>query len=154
MAGRGFAPGPAERKTGHRKPEEPRTIINFEPGIQPELPDSIEWPGRTREWWQMWADSPLSDNFMSTDWDFLLDTALLHASVWGDGDFGKLPELRIRVAKFGATPEDRARLRIQFADADAADGGRGAAVASARARRPALVLAFPGTETTENTPGS
>ncbi|WP_443701391.1 phage terminase small subunit [Prescottella equi] len=32
--------------------------------------------------------------------------------------------MRLRVAKFGATPEDRARLRIQFAAADEADGKR------------------------------
>jgi hypothetical protein len=68
----------------------------------------------------MWAESPLSATFGQTDWDFLLDTAILHASYWS-GDMGAAAELRIRVAKFGATPEDRARLRIQFAEADERD---------------------------------
>lgn len=33
-------------------------------------------------------------------------------------------ELRLRTAKFGATAEDRARLRIQYAAADEADDKR------------------------------
>jgi hypothetical protein len=68
----------------------------------------------------MWADSPLSTEFTSTDWSELLDTALLHARVW-QGELKYLPELRLRTAKYGATPEDRARLRIQFAQADEAE---------------------------------
>ena len=65
----------------------------------------------------MWAESPLSADFTETDWDFLLDTALIHARYWM-GTMSLAGELRLRVAKFGATPEDRARLRIQFASAD------------------------------------
>lgn len=59
----------------------------------------------------------------ATDWSFLLDTALIHARFWS-GDPSVAGELRLRVAKFGATLEDRARLRIMFADADKADGGQ------------------------------
>lgn len=113
-------------------------VITAEPVAQPPLPEfdvsvtikgklvsrSFEWPERTREWWQMWADSPLSAEFTATDWSELLDTALLHARVWGYGEVKLMPELRLRVAKFGATPEDRARLRIQFAAADEADDKR------------------------------
>ncbi|MCK7676347.1 hypothetical protein [Corynebacterium pygosceleis] len=72
----------------------------------------------------MWKDSPQAEHFGSTDWNFLLDTALLHAQLWGNGDTSVMSELRIRVAKFGATPEDRARLRMQFAEADEADARR------------------------------
>jgi hypothetical protein len=68
----------------------------------------------------MWADSPLSDDFTSTDWSELLDTARLHAAFWF-GDNSVAAELRLRVAKFGATPEDRVRLRIQFAMAKNAE---------------------------------
>ena len=119
MAGRGPAPKETGRKV-RRNAGAQMTTITFVPGEQPELPDDIPWPDRTRDWWAMWAESPLSDTFGQTDWDFLLDTALLHASVWS-GDMSAMAELRIRVAKFGATPEDRARLRIQFADADERD---------------------------------
>lgn len=55
------------------------------------------------------GESPLSTEYTETDWSFLLDTAYLHALYW-KGDFRVAGELRLRVAKFGATPEDRARL--------------------------------------------
>ena len=42
-----------------------------------------------------------------------MDTALLHAELWA-GNAACASELRLRVAKFGATPEDRARLRMSI----------------------------------------
>jgi hypothetical protein len=43
--------------------------------------------------------------------DYLLDTAVLHAEFWlGDRSVEASP--RLWVAKFGATPEDRQRLRL------------------------------------------
>lgn len=135
MAGRGPAPkDPAKRARRNTDPT-PTTVLRFEEAEQPDLPDAIPWPDETRAWWSMWRDSPQAEHFGSTDWSFLLDTALLHADLWGNGDMSKLPELRQRVAKFGATPEDRARLRMQFADADAADSKRPATGSSARERR-------------------
>jgi hypothetical protein len=62
----------------------------------------------------MWAEHPIAETFTDSDWSFLLDTALLHGAYW-TGDLKLGAELRQRVAKFGATPEDRARLRISFA---------------------------------------
>jgi hypothetical protein len=119
MAGQGPAPKQTGRKVGHSKAQG-MTTIEFVRGEQPELPENINWPERTQQWWAMWAESPLSATFGQTDWDFLLDTAILHAAYWS-GDLSAAAELRIRVAKFGATPEDRARLRIQFAEADERD---------------------------------
>src|SRR5690625_2470011 len=122
MAGRGPAPKPPHRRAGH-SPKDPIAlrVIHAEPVDQPDLPaltirddgelTSINWPDVTREWWQMWADSPLSAEFTATDWSELRDTARLHALYWL-GDKSVAAELRLRVAKFGATPEDRARLRI------------------------------------------
>ncbi|MEU7642502.1 hypothetical protein AB0C11_41990 [Streptomyces sp. NPDC039016] len=62
----------------------------------------------------MWCESPQAEYFSPTDWDFLLGTALIHARLW-NGEASAAAELRLRVAKFGATPEGRARLRMQFA---------------------------------------
>jgi hypothetical protein len=59
--------------------------------------------------------------FTETDWSFLIDTAVLHAEYWL-GDLGVAGELRLRVAKFGATPEDRARLRIAVSEHDGTPG--------------------------------
>lgn len=143
MAGRGPAPK-ANRVRRNSDPIGLRVIV-AEPVSQPDLPTllirddgdlvPIDWPDVTREWWQMWADSPLSSEFTATDWSELRDTARLHALYWL-GDKSAASELRLRVAKFGATPEDRARLRITFAQADEADGKRTKAPgATSRARR-------------------
>lgn len=135
MAGRGPAPKDPRRRVRRNKQEtDNSTVIQFEKGEQPDLSPDWDWPDETLEWWKMWADSPLSEHFMATDWSFLHDTAMLHARYW-QGDIGVAAELRVRVAKFGATPEDRARLRIQFADADDADGASREARSDTRARR-------------------
>lgn len=134
MAGRGPAPKDPRRRARRGNSEIDPTIIEFEKAPQPELSAEWDWPDETLEWWSMWAQSPLSEHFMATDWSFLHDTAMLHARYW-QGDISVAGELRVRVAKFGATPEDRARLRIQFADADHADGGQRSAGQSARERR-------------------
>lgn len=137
MAGRGPAPKDPGRRARANKDPMALRVIHAEPTEQPPLPDftvqvevdgqltsqEFVWPARTREWWAMWGGSPLAAEFTSTDWDYLLDTALLHARFW-NGDHKVAPELRLRVAKVGATPEDRARLRIQFAQADEADEKR------------------------------
>ncbi|HET6634691.1 MAG TPA: hypothetical protein VFH77_06650 [Streptomyces sp.] len=110
---------------------EPPDLPPFKLRVDGELVE-VPWPERTLDWWEMWKRSPQAEHFSSTDWDFLLDTALIHARLWS-GEASAAPELRLRVAKFGATPEDRARLRMQFAQADEADGKRPAG-ASAKKR--------------------
>ena len=137
MAGRGPAPKDPSKRVRRNSDPVALRVIKADPIAQPELPEfdmqvevdgelasrRFNWPERTREWWRMWNESPLTDDYTQTDWDFLLDTAFLHAQFWqGDTKLGS--ELRLRVAKFGATPEDRARLRIQFAQADEAEEKR------------------------------
>lgn len=126
MAGRGPAPKPRDQRARRNAEPLPLRTYIVETADQPELPEfmptGLAWPAQTRAWWGMWAESPLSDDFTISDWTFLLDTALLHAAMWL-GDTKVAAELRQRVAKFGAPPEDRARLRITFAAADEADGG-------------------------------
>ena len=130
MPGKGIAPkDPSNRARRNAEPV-PMRILPRLVASQPELPEFLvesdaglepfRWPEQTRDWWQMWADSALAVDFTSTDWSELLDAALLHARVWS-GELKWLPELRLRTAKFGATPEDRARLRITFAQADEAE---------------------------------
>lgn len=149
MAGRGPAPKDPSRRARSNKDPIGLRVITAPPVEQPALPEfdlqveingevvaqRFEWAPRTREWWQMWGDSPLSAEFTATDWSELLDTALIHSRYW-QGDVKMASELRLRVAKFGATPEDRARLRIQFAQADEAEDRRGRpSGGSARERR-------------------
>ena len=82
----------------------------------------------------MWRRSPQADVMIESDWYFLLDTALMHDAMWSKGQWTLAAEVRLRVAKFGATPEDRARLRLVFADADEKDAKRPPAASAARER--------------------
>lgn len=124
-------PSSRSRKSNANKAQAQLKVLEFKPTKQPELPtvmvekdgDLVEftWPAATVSWWAMWRDSALAAEFTSNDWSELLDTALLHARFWR-GNMGLAAELRRRVAAFGATPADRARLRITFAQADITEG--------------------------------
>lgn len=121
MAGRGPAPKQPGTRARRNKTPEVR-VLQAKNARQPQLPKirGLTWPAQTRAWWKRWGDSPLSDEFGDTDWGFLLDTAVLHAQYW-QGNLGVAGELRLREAKFGATPEDRLRLRITYEQADEAE---------------------------------
>jgi hypothetical protein len=113
-------PSHPSRLSGHRR-HQPFKLIKGEPAKQPALPKNYTWPDETKEWWAMWGRSPLSTDFTENDWSELLICAKLHATIWS-GPPSKMittsAELRQRVAKFGATPLDRQRLRITLAVAD------------------------------------
>lgn len=116
MAGRGPAPkDPAKRRRRNAEPV-PTTVISDDGAVRgPDLPAGYDWPAQTQRWWETWRTSPQSQTLTATDWDFLMDTALLHAELWA-GNGSVASELRLRVAKFGATPEDRLRLRMQIGE--------------------------------------
>lgn len=135
MAGRGPAPKDPATRARRNNPTAGMRVIEVERAEQPKLPvlyryETDEqgkrrrvrflWPAVTKRWWQMWAESPLSVDYTDVDWSYLLDTAKLHAEFW-QGDSTKATELRQRMQKFGATPEDRARLRIMFVAAEEAE---------------------------------
>ena len=111
MAGRGPAPKGTRSRERDNRPELVTVIAPDGEVHGPDLPDSVDWPDATRAWWQTWRTSAQAPLFTDTDWSFLLDTAVLHMEFW-DGDRSVAPELRLRAAKFGATPEDRARLKL------------------------------------------
>jgi hypothetical protein len=129
MAGRGPAPkGAAQRRRRNKTP--PVTVLVADGQVYgPELPDTHDWPPATVTWWRAWRTSAQASRFTETDWSFMLDTAVLHADFWL-GDCSAAPELRLRLAKVGATPEDRARLRLQLGEPD----GRPAPVARLRSK--------------------
>lgn len=129
MAGRGMAPKGTRaraRDSKRRDDELQRVEADGElrgPGLPDGvLPDGDDWHIRTRLWWDTWRRSPQSQTFIDTDWDFLLDTALLHHVMWTKGRWEFASEVRLRAAKYGATPEDRMRLKLKVD----APGERGA----------------------------
>lgn len=147
MGVRGFAPrDPSELV---RPPKaSPVTVLSSE-GVMygPDLPESFvhevnipggsvetvvrDWPVQTRVWWDTWRVSAQASLMGEVDWCFMLETAVLHALFWGgDHRISLTAELRARVGKFGATPDDRQRLRVAVAAAPSSrgvvvgDGGR------------------------------
>ena len=113
MAGRGPAPKSERSRpndTARRQSE--FTKVNDD-GVTrgPDLPD-FTWHPRTLDWYETWQRSPMAQTFIAADWDFLIDTAMLHSEMW-NGNPGLAAEIRLRVGKLAGTPEDRLRLRIQ-----------------------------------------
>jgi hypothetical protein len=149
MGGRGAAPKPANRRARTNADPIPTKELQLVRAGAPDLPDlgldkdgnQLYWHPRTLNWWDIMATSELARDFTATDWSFLLDTALMHHLMWAKGQWTLAAEVRLRVAKFGVTPEDRARLRIVFADADSKDEGRAKRGGDARQRRGALTAA-------------
>jgi hypothetical protein len=119
MAGRGAAPKDKSQVRYRNKPPAVPTLVADGKVYGPELPASHEWPEATVKWWEAWRTTPQARKFAETDWSFLLDTAVLHAEFWL-GNRTLAAELRLRVAKFGATLEDRARLKFAVGEPDTA----------------------------------
>lgn len=136
MAGRGPAPKDPSTRRRRNRPDELAVVTSDGQMHGPELPEGIDWPDATRDWWGTWRSAPQAQAFTDTDWSFLLDTAILHMEFW-DGDRSVAGELRLRAAKFGATPEDRARLKMTVGEPEKggkAPRGQGKAAAARRDR--------------------
>jgi hypothetical protein len=121
MAGRGFAPKETRSRVRDSKARDAElNRIEDDGEVRgPELPEGVlpdqeSWHLRTVQWWETWRRSPQAQTFIATDWDFLLDTALLHHVMWTKGRWEFASEVRLRAAKYGATPEDRMRLKLKI----------------------------------------
>lgn len=121
MAGRGMAPkGTRSRARDSKARDAELQKLEMDGELRgPALPDGVlpdgeDWHSRTRAWWETWRRSPMAQTWLDTDWDFLLDTALLHHVMWTRGKWEFASEVRLRAAKYGATPEDRMRLKLKI----------------------------------------
>lgn len=75
--------------------------------VKPDLPDGIDWGARTAAWWESLATVAGSDTWTPADWQYAMDTALVHRAVWQDGDLTQLKELRMREQSMGISPAAR-----------------------------------------------
>lgn len=113
MAGRGFAP-----KLKHANDATTRRVIESMTQLPDDgllrghdLPIDRVWPQPTLDLWDQLRRSPMAAQWLPADWSHLQDTALLHSMFW-EGDARLAPEIRLRLAQFGVTPEARLRLRL------------------------------------------
>lgn len=134
MAGRGPAPKPVlQRESRTQARNDAATKLTADGDVRgPDLPEGA-WHPRTLEWWDTWRRSAQAQVLTPTDWDALMETAILHSELWS-GDTKVAGELRLRVAKFGATVEDRMRLRMQV-DAEVSEATAPAPAVQADRRR-------------------
>ena len=77
---------------------------------QPTLPDGIEWPEATVRWWEHLASTPGADSWTEADWDNLMNAALIHADIWGSGNFASVPILNKLLQDYGITPAARRQI--------------------------------------------
>src|SRR5262249_27668372 len=147
MAGRGAAPKSARSRARDdvRRQAEMTTLVADGESHGPELPegmlpDGAEWHPRTRALWESLRRNPLLADEPELGWEFLLDTALMHHTMWSKGRWEFASEVRLRLAKYGATPEDRMRLKLKVgtptgaAKPTASAANRVTDIASRRAR--------------------
>lgn len=72
---------------------------------KPELSTEVPWAPETIEWFEHWRSSPRTDNWDALQWQYLMDTAVVHSCVWGSQDYSMLGELRTRESYMGLTFE-------------------------------------------------
>jgi hypothetical protein len=129
-------PLPKAQRARRNKDLIPSQVIRFVAAGRQELPDDLlgdgeAWHPATVRWWKRWSDSPLVETWTELDWSELEACAVLHHEFMKKRTFSLGSEIRLRMEKFGATPADRARLRIVFADADEKDQKRSRSTAAA-----------------------
>jgi hypothetical protein len=135
MAGRGPRPKPVERLAGHGAAKARAAglqVVPLQRARRQRLPADLlgegeAWHPATVRWWNRWSKSALAADWTPVDWSELEACAVLHHEFMRKRTFTLASEIRLRMAKFGATPEDRARLGIVFADADEKAEKRGRA---------------------------
>lgn len=118
MAGRGPAPAP-QRRRRNKDSTEPTVVVNAGELHGPDLPSGVlpegqEWHPQTVALWDALRRNPLLADEPELGWQFLIDTALMHHTMWSKGRWEFASEVRLRVAKYGATPEDRMRLKVKI----------------------------------------
>lgn len=125
MAGRGPAPKPSHlRQRTNRKAG--ATVLSIVPASArktPEIPnpDGREWHPLTLVAWRNAWSSPMSSQWLPTDFDGLARLALLWDEFNKTGDLNAIKEIRLQSAAFGLTPLDRSRLQWEVSRADEAE---------------------------------
>lgn len=73
---------------------------------KPTLPGNTDWPPETVEWFNAWRGDRCTDRWDAKQWQYMMDTAIVHALVYGSADYGSLPELHRRLAFMGLRFDD------------------------------------------------
>ncbi len=96
-----------------------KTLTPSTDGSQPSLPADVKWHPETVAWWAALGRSGEATEFHELDWLQLRLVARLMDSFIREPSRQLLAELRLQLAKYGLSPEDRARLRWETKTPDA-----------------------------------
>lgn len=155
VAGRGPAPKDPSKLAGHGAAKARQgeiRVINVDPVPQPDLVEMLgkvnaatgeEWHPSTLVLWKNLGEFPSLGALQSAQWA-VLARAMMLDDAFMRGELKHAAELRLQLQKFGIAPDDVARLRIVFAQADEVDSKRPASGASARERRGQIRAIRPG----------
>lgn len=148
MAGRGPAPKAkrSRARDSARRDADTTTLVEDGERHGPELPlnvlpDGAEWHPQTAALWDSLRKNPLLADESDLGWQFLIDTALMHHTMWAKGRWEFASEVRLRLAKYGATPEDRMRLKLKVEKPTADRPAGPASVTAMGDRRRSLKIA-------------
>jgi hypothetical protein len=129
MPGRGPAPKDPERRARRNEGPTPLRIVHTEKIDQPSLSELLgdenpltkqEWSKSTVMLWEELGTFPSTEMLQWPQWALLSRAMMLDdAVVRGDAKYAS--EARLQMQKFGIAPDDVARLRIVFAQADIMD---------------------------------
>lgn len=128
MAMSGRKPSDRPTVTRHKPTVDWTEVVNVPySGERPELPVSRmvmtpkgelqEFPieQRTRNWWNAVSSMPHCVLWSPSDWQFALDTAMVHADA-AHGKTTAMAELRMREKIMGTTVDARRDLRIRYVE--------------------------------------
>ncbi len=125
MASSIVGPVPKEsdkRVRRHKDTFTPHTVITPDRKKRgPRLPKNIIWSDRTKVWWETWRSSPQAQLMEDTDWDAMLEAALIHNEIWSNPGLHKpveitsmTKELHGILGNYGMSYCDRLKLRIKI----------------------------------------
>ena len=130
MAVRGAKPKDDDQKvTRHPLTQDWVDVVDVPySGKKPGLPSKVRYvvkgamleqrmPTQTRAWWKRVTAMPHCVLWTETDWQFALDTAMVHAAFML-GDTVRAGEVRVREKQMGTTLESRRDLRIRYVPAE------------------------------------
>lgn len=122
VAYKGVRPKPDDERMRKNAPRFETVPVEWDGIVRgPDLPKRYSWCLATQQWWEEFRRSPQSMVCADSDWQFLLDTALLHDKMWSDP--ANLPithltsisaEFRRRMSSYGDTWDNRQKLRMQI----------------------------------------
>lgn len=129
MSGQGPPPKDPATRARRNKTAAGLRVVEVEQIDQPSLysilgrenPATGEaWTKQSLAFWVALGDFPTTRDLQQAQWELLARAVMLDDAVVR-GQLKHAAEARLQLAKFGVAPDDVARLRIQFANADTAD---------------------------------